>query len=288
MGRKHIGKDFSFQKNMTKQPYINLGCGSNYNKEWTNMDFVSSSEYVKAYNLLEGIPFAENSFEVVYHSHLLEHFPKKQAVKFIEECYRILKPGGILRVVIPDLEQIALNYIKYLNEALLNVPGTDRKYEWTMLEMYDQTVRNKSGGEMMEYIRDISKNNDDFLLERNGKEVELIMKQVRGQVPMPVSSKIRRIMSLLYHFSIKNVLLKILLQKEYKTYEESVFRKQGEIHQWMYDRYSLKKILESVGFKKIENKSAFSSYLPDWNDYHLDGENGKVRKPDSLFMEAIK
>ena len=149
---------------MTVLPYLNLGCGATYHKDWTNVDFVSNSEEVLAHNLLLGIPFPDNNFSVVYHSHVLEHFPKDKAREFIKECYRVSKPGAIIRVAIPDLEQIALNYIKYLNDSLSGLSGAAEKYDWTMLELFDQVVRSKTGGEMIEYIKDTSNQNDSFLL----------------------------------------------------------------------------------------------------------------------------
>jgi hypothetical protein len=67
------------------------------------------------------------------------------------------------------------------------------------------------------------------------------------------------------------------------------FRKCGEIHQWMYDRYSLSKLLREVGFEKVEVKNAFSSNILNWSDFHLESDNNElVYKPDSLFVEAIK
>ena len=164
---------------MKKLAYLNLGCGTTYHKDWTNIDFVSNSDDVMAYNLIKGIPQPDGIFEVVYHSHALEHFPKTIAVDFIKECYRVLKPNGIIRIVIPDLEQICLNYIKYLNESLNGVHGASEKYNWTMLELFDQVVRSATGGEMIEYIKDISKNNDSFLIERNGHEVKRLMEMYR-------------------------------------------------------------------------------------------------------------
>ena len=63
----------------------------------------------------------------------------------------------------------------------------------------------------------------------------------------------------------------------------------GEVHQWMYDRYSLRKILSESGFVDIRQYRADQSAIPDFNNYLLDIEpNGKVRKPDSFFMEARK
>jgi hypothetical protein len=63
----------------------------------------------------------------------------------------------------------------------------------------------------------------------------------------------------------------------------------GEVHQWMYDRYSLKKILGETGFVDIQQCCADQSEIPNFNSYLLDIEpNGKIRKPDSFFMEAWK
>ncbi len=85
-----------------------------------NVDMVFNSPHVKAYNLLKGIPLSNDQFDDTYHSQVLEHFPKEKAPDFIKECFRILKPGGIMRVVVPDLENIVNEYIKHLNENINN------------------------------------------------------------------------------------------------------------------------------------------------------------------------
>ena len=274
---------------MSKYAYLNLGCGATFNKDWTNVDFVSSSEYVKAHNLLDGIPFADAQFDVVYHSHVLEHFPKEKVVEFIKECYRVLKPGGIIRVAIPDLERIVLNYIRYLNESLEGIKGAEQKYDWSMLELFDQVVRSKTGGGMIEYIKDTSNNNDAFLIERNGQEVERLMKMFRGGPDPSYTSKYSGSSRIKELFSrIRRKLISILLGKEYGLYRTGKFRSEGEIHQWMYDRYSLKRLLENNGFKNAGVKVMFDSAVPDWKSFDLDGKDGILRKPDSLFMEAVK
>jgi hypothetical protein len=66
------------------------------------------------------------------------------------------------------------------------------------------------------------------------------------------------------------------------------FRLGGEIHQWMYDRYSLTTLLTNKGGYKIEVRDAFSSYINNWADYNIDGKANVVRKPDSLFIECLK
>ena len=270
----------------SKLPYLNLGCGSTFHSSWTNVDVVASGAGVIRHDLLTRLPVENDSFEVVYHSHVLEHLPKDRARPFIRECYRVLKPGGILRVAIPDLEQIAMNYLKYLQDALDNVPLAAEKYEWTMLEMYDQVVRTKSGGEMIMYLKDQTKGNDAFVLHRNGKEVENILSMVRNakDVKEPQGAATQG-----FKQRIKERLLQRWLGHNYKALmETALFRSQGETHQWMYDRYSLKALLESCGFKDAKRLSAFDSTIPGWNSFALDGNGHEVRKPDSLFMEARK
>ena len=76
----------------------------------------------------------------------------------------------------------------------------------------------------------------------------------------------------------------LLPKKDYKYYTTGRFRFGGEIHQWMYDRYSLGRLLEKVGFNDIVVRSADTSYIDNWKDYKLDDTSENA----SLFIEAIK
>ncbi len=62
------------------------------------------------WDLRKGIPFDDGVFDVVYHSHFLEHLSREDGVRSIEECYRVLKPGGVIRAVVPDLEGMLRDY----------------------------------------------------------------------------------------------------------------------------------------------------------------------------------
>ena len=85
------------------------------------------------------------------------------------------------------------------------------------------------------------------------------------------------------------MLLKLILGKEYRTLQIGRFRQSGEIHQWMYDHYSLSVLLKKCNLTDVIQRSATESYIPDWTRFNLDTEmDGTVYKPDSLFMEAIK
>ncbi len=277
-----------------KLPYLNVGCGNHFHEDWINVDFVSTGEGVLAHNLLEGIPFPSESFEVVYHSHVLEHFLKEDGVNLLRECARVLKPGGIIRVALPDLEKITKNYIHFL-EALQVNPDDEYLqacYEWMMLEMYDQTVRNKSGGNMAAYLAKEKIINEDFVIERCGYEVTSIIEHFRKVEPLPKTNPYRP--SLLQRFKSLHAFLKKKklkhLQKtnDIRALEIGKFRLGGEIHCWMYDSFSLGMLFKQTGFKNIKKVTATESNIPGWNNYELEIINGAVRKPDSLFMEAQK
>jgi SAM-dependent methyltransferase len=280
---------------MSSLPYLNLGCGYHFDKRWVNVDFDSTGEGVIAHNLISGIPFPDAHFEVVYHSHILEHFLKPDAEKFIAECYRVLKPGGIIRVVVPDLERSVRGYIKSLENIIQN-PDNEvfaSNYEWMMIELLDQCVRTTSGGEMLRFLSRKSIPNEDFIAERVGNKVLKIRKNFiekanflneNIETKTPKVSTIRQ---------IRRILAKFILGNEYREdaaekLQLADFRTGGEVHQWMYDRFSLPKLMEKSGFSEIRLQDAFTSYIPDFAVYHLDAENGIIRKPDSLFAEARK
>ena len=161
--------------------YLNLGCGQRFHPSWTNINFASTGDGVIAHNLKHGIPFPDDSFNVVYHSHILEHFPKTEAEPFIKECYRVLRPQGILRVVVPDLEQIAKMYLYCLEQVSTGSQKWDQNYQWMLLEMYDQTVRTQPGGEMINFLSRQSLTNQEFVVKRCGVEIQNIILAAQKQ-----------------------------------------------------------------------------------------------------------
>jgi predicted SAM-dependent methyltransferase len=276
--------------------YLNLGCGTHYStdSEWTNLDFVSSGPGVIAHNLLSGIPFESSTFDLVYHSHVLEHFSKQDGEMLIEECFRVLKPGGVLRIAIPDLEQIARNYLKFLEAGIEHPEDKINRanYEWMLIEMYDQTVRNQSGGNMAAYIYQQHIINEDFVFQRIGEEGRALRQGYLSPSPQTIAthagiaSIMQRVVAS-FRNRIQRLLIKLSRIDE-NSLKIGSFRLGGEIHQWMYDRYSLHNLLQEKGGEKIEVCGAFDSFIGNWEKYGIDGTNGVVRKPDSLFMEAVK
>jgi len=280
---------------------LNLGCGNNFHPDWINIDFNKTGPDVIAHNLRKGIPFGDNVFDVVYHSHILEHFTKQEGIEFIKECRRVLKSGAILRIAVPDLEVIVENYLINLKGAREGDPYSMLNYEWILLEMYDQCVRHYSGGEMGKYLSQIEIPNKDYIFKRigyeaknfNGKDPDLISENSLD-VKTPGRKLIKRTLKRIYKFP-KQLLISLLFKRERDTLKSEFellqlgrFMESGEIHQWMYDSYSLGKLLHDCGFSNIKKVSAFESSIENFDKYQLDSENGVVKKPDSLFMEAIK
>jgi predicted SAM-dependent methyltransferase len=275
---------------MKKLDWLNLGCGNKFKREWINIDLTSNSPFVRSHNLLKGIPFPNDKFEVVYHSQVLEHFSREKAADFIRECYRVLKPGGIMRAVVPDLENIVNEYLKHLHIVAENLDKqAEANYDWIMLEMYDQAVRNHSGGQMAEYLQQPELINESYIIDRIGYIGQRIRNDylMTSRITSESKNKIEHLLTFVKE--LRKFFFKIgrsLFSSEAK--EIGKFRLGGEIHMWMYDRYSLARLLNKIGFENIEARTPFESNIPNWEIYGLDVKDGTVYDPTSLFMEAKK
>ena len=94
---------------------LNFGCGLRFSSNWENIDFHSDNSQVKRVNLLAGFPYPDSSFEAVYSSHVLEHFDRDQGRFLVAESYRLLRKGGVFRVVVPDLQGSCNEYLRILS-----------------------------------------------------------------------------------------------------------------------------------------------------------------------------
>lgn len=73
--------------------------------------------HVRYVDLLKPLPFANNSVDAVYASHVWEHLYRKDAERATRQILRILKPGGILRLAVPNLEHYCRVYLSELGSA---------------------------------------------------------------------------------------------------------------------------------------------------------------------------
>ena len=124
-----IKDEILYKKYKKNDLFINFGSGAFFHKKWKNYDFPGMSSFYKNLQGIEGldffgidlsdeklsIPEKDNSVELIYCSHTFEHLEVNSAVRFFSECYRILRPSGVMRFALPDIK----NYF-YIIECLQN------------------------------------------------------------------------------------------------------------------------------------------------------------------------
>jgi predicted SAM-dependent methyltransferase len=146
---------------------LNLGCGTRTSPMTVNIDFSiyqrlrasnggrtaaklllkgerrarfdAMSDNIVVHNLRKGIPAESNSVDAVYHSHTLEHIDRADVPGFMSEVLRVLKPGGIHRIVVPDLEQVVRVYLADLEAERDN-------HDSTIEPFLEQAVRRAAFG----------------------------------------------------------------------------------------------------------------------------------------------
>lgn len=120
---------------------LHLGCGLITPDGWINMDgswnarlakhpfwrkvlaatsIISKDQSSIAWNpkiisrdVRKPLPFPVDTLDAIYASHLLEHLYLNEARQLLQECFRTLRPGGVLRMVVPDLRAAAIAYLKF-------------------------------------------------------------------------------------------------------------------------------------------------------------------------------
>jgi SAM-dependent methyltransferase len=237
-----------------------------------------------------GLPFCDREFDVVYHSHVLEHLTPDQGVRMIEECFRVLRPGGIMRVVVPDLERIAQLYLEMHVRAWEGDLNAKTDYSWMKLELLDQLVRECSGGRMGKFMANPQIQNSEFVRSRVGGEYWICRIPAIPEDSIDASRRNRLATATrdLREKFAKRIVRWLLGARAESALDEGLFRSRGEVHRWMYDRYSLREICEGIGFCDFRVIDAHESQIANFNDYGLDVVRGEIRKPDSLFAECRK
>ena len=253
-----------YEKNPHVARLLNCGCGKHWHPEWLNVDISSPNPEVMCVDLRVDWPLPDNFFDMAYHSHMLEHMSFAEGRKLMHHCWNTLKPGGLMRVAVPDLEGIAREYLAQLAAARRGEEGAEHRLRWMVLELVDQLARHQSGGEMLSYLGQNPVPELAFVLQRIGAEGRGLVNYLHQNPPPP-------------SHAVTDPLL------------VGQFRMGGEVHRWMYDAFSLADMLRQCGFEDVHVVRADESSWHGFDSFHLDTEpDGSVRKPDSLFMEARK
>jgi SAM-dependent methyltransferase len=200
-----------------KQPVflkLNLGCGRNVKRGWINVDVRAREEKLDLIcDLSKEFPFKDNSCEYIYNEHFIEHLDWFSGLKFLKNCYRCLKPGGILRLVFPDFKKVFEAYVKhdvsFFKLADYHLNGSDYEY-------YKNVYQNP------EKIRGERKNNPPpaWHLSRKKEDRDRLERRIRK--------------------------FKYLIE-----YVDWYVHQFGE-HQCLYDEESMVGILKEIGFRKVK------------------------------------
>jgi len=111
--------------------YVQYGCGFSAPDEWINYDASPTLRFerlpllgklytrniqrfpgnVKYGDIVKGLPEQPDSCDAVYCSHILEHLAYEDFLTALKNTYKILKPGGTFRGVVPDLRAAVQDYI---------------------------------------------------------------------------------------------------------------------------------------------------------------------------------
>jgi predicted SAM-dependent methyltransferase len=250
---------------------LNVGCGTTFSTEWTNVDLAPSPPHVAGIDLRKPLPFPDDSFDAIYSSHVLEHFTPDEGAFLLREMTRCLVPGGACRVVVPDLEIACREYLAQLEAAARRADGGSAlRHEWAVVTLIDQFVRERSGGRVRALIAS-GAIDEKYVRRTNGDELIEIIR----------ADEMRRRAARRPH-----VIARL------KDMADSVLnhpRRIGELHRWGYDRLSLGRLMASSGLSSARVTTFDSSEIPDWDRYALDSdESGRARKRGSLFMEGRK
>jgi predicted SAM-dependent methyltransferase len=128
---------------MQKMIRINIGCGQTPTVGWRNYDnsaslrlsktpflpmvlhklgFLNHAQYqfikfacqngIEYGDATKGLSIPDGSCEVLYSSHMVEHLDRNEASRFLEEAFRVLQPGGVIRIAVPDIRKQVEQYIE--------------------------------------------------------------------------------------------------------------------------------------------------------------------------------
>jgi predicted SAM-dependent methyltransferase len=157
---------------------LNLGCGPIQPQAWENVDgslraWVASrfawadrlltwlriwpptefSSATRFANLQKRFPWPDNSIDCIYLGEVLEHFTRESGMHLLSECFRVLKPTGVVRVRVPDNARFWRNYLQEFDKCRARPPAdwTDDHSRWIEMFFRDICVRRRWFGSFGHY-----------------------------------------------------------------------------------------------------------------------------------------
>lgn len=170
----------------SKDLYLNFGSGAFSHHYWKNYDYPGITRYYKAIlgkpykdftpiNLCERelrIELDDNSTQLIYFSHVLEHLEQDKGEHLIKEFYRILKPGGILRISIPDDHKL-MQHALYCHES----DGFCEDFKSLSSATSIQFIFKEAGCKTKEELYKLAKS-ENFSIEKIKNKLSLELKDI--------------------------------------------------------------------------------------------------------------
>jgi predicted SAM-dependent methyltransferase len=91
---------------------LHLGSSTNRLAGWVNIDLLRPGRRLDLYwDLRRGLPFPSARVDAIFAEHLFEHLTHDDGSALVRECLRVLRPGGVLRIGVPDLDRYIASYL---------------------------------------------------------------------------------------------------------------------------------------------------------------------------------
>ncbi len=254
--------------------------GDRFRSEWTSLrfsPFTRGWDGVDHYHpMVRPFPFPSGSFDAVYARRLVEHLVLAEADQFMSELHRLCVPGAVVRLCVPDFEEMCRSYLLATENAWeTDDPADLRRQELLVIECVVQMVRERSGGFLGPAIRS-GRYDSAFIRERYGDVFETVLSKKNWPTRRGRRWSIARILG-------------GLRRRAWNLARGPDPRRERENNRWMYDRVNARMLCERNGFTSVQMMPARESRIPDWSRYEFDwSEAGRHEVEPSLYIECQK
>lgn len=249
--------------------FINVGAGEFSHIDWINVDKIDRfyEEQQKSntinYDLfdMEPMPFEDHSIDLIYTSHVIEHVSNESVDNFFKESYRILKVGGAIRIVCPDMELLINLYRRGEKSGFFKIRDYGREGQISFDEYVNlPVVQNPSIQQLLlwSFARQASIHHNASSAPLHDEDVDKLFATLSDENAMDYCAD----------------LCQISVQKN---------RPEEHINWWTESK--LFEFLNRSGFKSVHKSRRNQSLFSEMRDPDLFDTNGPNK---SLYMEAIK
>jgi len=131
----------------TQMKKVNLGCGNKPMAGFLNVDNRTDLQNVEypGVDLCNLSCFENNSVDYVYACHVVEHIPTSKTMQCLSEIYRILKPGGMFRIAVPDFDAVVKYYqeqwdLESVHNWIYGSPAQEVKNEYRHYRIFNMSM----------------------------------------------------------------------------------------------------------------------------------------------------